>query len=279
MSESGSSASVILIRPHRGLLSLELRSLVEYAELLYFLIWRDIKIRYKQTLVGIGWVVIQPLLMTVIFTVVFGRFANVPSDGVPYPVFAFAALVPWTFFSTSVTRSVGSVVSHAHLIPKVYFPRLLLPISAVLAGLIDFAVGFLILVVLLLWYGIVPGWELVFTPLLALLALATALAIGLWLAPLNARYRDIGHTLPFLLQFWMFVSPVAYPVSLVPAEWRWAYGLNPMVGVIEGFRWALFDSTTPDLFLLLLSVAVVMLLLAGGAMYFRQAERHFADIV
>lgn len=276
---TSSVANVIRIRPRRGLFELELRSLLSYAELLYFLIWRDIKVRYKQTLVGVGWIVVQPLLMTLIFTVVFSRFASVPSDGIPYPLFAFAALVPWTFFSMSVTRSVGSVVSHAHLIPKVYFPRLLLPLSAVLAGLLDFTVGFALLLVLMLSYGFVPGWQLLLIPALACLALLTALAVGLWLAPLNARYRDIGHTLPFLLQFWMFASPVAYPVSIVPADWRWLYGLNPMAGVIEGFRWALFGQTNPDAEVIATSAGMVLVLLVAGVVYFRHAERGFADVV
>ena len=274
-----SAVPVIRIRAGRGLLDLELNSLVAYAELLYFLIWRDIKVRYKQTIVGVGWIVVQPLLMTLIFTAVFSRFARVPSDGIPYPLFAFAALVPWTFFSMSLTRTVGSVVGHAHLIPKVYFPRLLLPLSAALAGLLDFAVGFAILLLLLLWYGFVPGWGLLLVPLLVLFALLTTLAVGMWLAPLNARYRDIGHTLPFLLQFWMFASPVAYPASLVPSEWRWLYGLNPMAGVIEGFRAALFSRTGPDATVIAASVGMVLVLLIAGVVYFRHAERRFADIV
>ena len=273
------SSETTVIGARRSVFHFDLRSLIEFRDLLYFLIWRDIKIRYKQTAIGAAWVILQPLLATCIFAAVFGLIADVPSHGAPYPVFVFAALVPWTFFANSITRSVGSVVAHAHLIPKVYFPRLLLPIAAVIAGLVDFAIGFIFLLGMVLWFGSVPGPSLVAMPVFVLLAMLTALAGGLWLAPLNARFRDIGHALPFLVQMGMFASPVAYPASVIPERWQWLYGLNPMAGVIEGFRWTLLGDTSPNLELVTISASVVLVLLVTGIIWFGHAERELADVI
>lgn len=276
---STAATDVTLIGPRPSLFHLDLRAFIEFSDLLYFLVWRDIKIRYKQTLIGAGWVVLQPLIATIIFTAVFGVVAKVPTQGVPYALFAFTGLVPWTFFANSITRSIGSVVAHAHLIPKVYFPRMLLPIAAVAAGLIDFAIGFAVLMALVWWFGVVPGWSILAAPFFIMLAMLTALAGGLWLAPLNARYRDIGHALPFLVQIAMFASPVAYPATLIPERWQWLYGLNPMAGVIEGFRWAVLGDASPNLELLAISATVVVVLLITGAMWFRHTERALADVI
>lgn len=273
------ASAVTLIGSRPSLFNLDLRALVEFGDLLYFLVWRDLKVRYKQTIVGAGWVVLQPLIATLIFTAVFGVIAKVPTQGVPYALFAFTGLVPWMFFANSITRSIGSVVAHAHLIPKVYFPRMLLPIAAVAAGVIDFSIGFAVLIGLSVWFGLVPGWTIVLAPLFAFLAMLTALAGGLWLAPLNARYRDIGHALPFLVQIAMFASPVAYPAALIPERWQWVYGLNPMVGVIEGFRWAVLGTALPNMTVVMLSGVVVLVLLVTGAMWFRHTERALADVI
>lgn len=273
------AADTTLITPSPHLFRLDLRALYEFRDLLYFLVWRDIKIRYKQTLIGAGWVILQPLLATAIFTAVFGLVADVPSEGLPYPIFVFAGLVPWMFFANSTTRSVGSVVAHAHLIPKVYFPRMLLPIAAVLAGLVDVAIGTLFLMGMAAWAGVPAGWTIAAAPLALALAMLTALAAGLWLAPLNARYRDIGHALPFLVQVGMFASPVAYPASVVPERWQWLYGLNPMAGVIEAFRWAVLGRGGVQLDLLATSAGVVLILLVTGAVWFRRAERALADVI
>jgi lipopolysaccharide transport system permease protein len=273
------AADTMVIAPSRHLFHLEWRALYEFRDLLYFLVWRDIKIRYKQTLIGAGWVILQPLLATAIFTAVFGLVADVPSGDLPYPVFVFAGLVPWMFFANSTTRAVGSVVAHAHLIPKVYFPRMLLPIAAVLAGLVDVAIGTLVLMGMAVWAGVPPGGTVAAAPLALVLALLAALAAGLWLAPLNARYRDIGHALPFLVQVGMFASPVAYPASMVPETWQWLYGLNPMAGGIEAFRWAMLGQGAVQLDLLATSTAVVLILLVTGAVWFRHAERALADVI
>lgn len=269
----------VVIKPRRGLFDLDLRSVWQYRELLYFLVWRDVKVRYKQTVVGGAWVIIQPLLTMLIFTVVFGRFAKIPSDGLPYPIFAYSALLPWFYFSQAASRSSGGLVGHAGLVSKVYFPRLLIPLAAVVTPTVDFALSFLVLVGMMVWYGIAPTWGVVFLPLFMLLALITALAVGLWLSPLHARYRDIGFIVPFLIQFWMFASPVIYPVSLVPEKWRLLYSLNPMVGVIEGFRWALLSKQSVDFGVMVVSGLVVLGLLLVGIVYFRYMERTFADVI
>jgi lipopolysaccharide transport system permease protein len=273
------TAPYITVKPTRGWVSLKLDELWEYRELLYFLIWRDVKVRYKQTVIGGAWAILQPFLTMVIFTLVFRNFANVPSDGVPYPVFAYTALLPWNFFASALSRSSGSIVGQAHLISKVYFPRLIAPLSATIAGLVDFAVAFSLLIGMMIWFGVMPTWTVLALPLFLLLAFASALAVGLSFSALNVRYRDIGYVTPFLVQLWMFASPVAYPVSLVPEKWRLLYGLNPMAGVIEGFRWALLGRTRPDFGIIAISSAIVITLLFGGIIYFRRMERSFVDVV
>ena len=269
----------VLIRPRRDLFHLDLQSIWIYRELLYFLIWRDLKVRYRQTAIGAGWVLLQPLLTTLIFTVIFGQFAKVPSDGVPYPAFSLAALIPWTLFANSLSRASESVTGSASLVTKVYFPRLILPLSGVLSPLADFAITLFILFALMIWYGIAPTIGVLVLPVFVLLSVLTALAVGVWLAALNVKYRDVRHTIPFLTQCWMFASPVAYPVSIIPAKWRLLYGLNPMAGVIEGFRWALLGKQSPDFRLISVSTVVLLGLLAGGIIYFRQMEAKFADEV
>jgi lipopolysaccharide transport system permease protein len=267
------------IQPRKGLFHLDLEVLWQYRELLYFLIWRDIKVRYKQTVIGASWAIAQPLMTMVIFTVIFSRFAKIPSDGLPYPIFTFTALLPWNYFSQAVAKSGGSLVGNANLISKVYFPRLIVPISAAAAPLADFVVAFVILLGMMAWFGIEPNWGVLVFPFFLLLALVTAVAIGLWLSALNVKYRDVGHTIPFLIQCWMYASPVAYPISLVPEKWRLLYSLNPMVGVIEGFRWAFLGTGSLDFEVLVASAIAVMALLLGGIVYFKHMERTFADVV
>jgi lipopolysaccharide transport system permease protein len=258
---------------------LDLRELWLYRELLWFLAVRDVKVRYKQTVLGAAWAVIQPLFTMIVFSIFFGRLAGISSDGVPYPLFALCALLPWQLFSYALTQSSNSLVAEQRLITKVYFPRLIVPLSSVLAGLVDFGIAFVLLLGMMAWYGMAPGWAALTVPLFLLFAVATALAVGLWLAALNVQYRDFRYTIPFLAQLWMFVSPVAYPSSLVPEPWRPLYGLNPMAGVIEGFRWALLGRADPSWGLLGVSAAVVALLLVGGLFYFRRMEKTFADVV
>lgn len=267
------------IRPSRGWVSLRLKDIWEYRELLYFLVWRDIKVRYKQTVLGVAWAILQPFMTMVVFSIFFGRLAKVPSDGMPYPVFAFCALLPWQLFANALTASGNSLVANQQLITKVYFPRLIIPISAVLAGLVDFGISFLVLIGMMFYYGIVPTAAVLALPLLILLAIATALAVGLWLSALNVQYRDVRYTIPFLTQFWLFATPIAYPSSLVPEALRTLYGLNPMVGVVEGFRWALLGKTDGIGPLVIVCALVVVILLFGGLVYFRRMERTFADIV
>lgn len=270
---------VLILQPSRGFLKLKLGDLWEYRELLYFLVWRDVKVRYKQTALGAAWAILQPVMTMLVFSVFFGRLAKMPSDGIPYPVFAFTALLPWQLFAYALNESSNSLVSNQNLITKVYFPRLVIPISAVLAGLVDFAIAFGVLLVLMRYYGIVPTAAIALLPLFVLLAVVTALAVGLWLSALNVKYRDVRYTIPFLTQFWLFATPVAYPSSLIPAQWRALYGLNPMAGVVEGFRWALLGKTQGPGPLLAVSVAVVVFLLVGGLLYFRRTESTFADVV
>lgn len=269
----------LTIRPSRGWVSLRLRDLWEYRELLYFLVWRDIKVCYKQTALGIAWAILQPFMTMVVFSIFFGRLAKVPSDGMPYPVFTFCALLPWQLFANALTSSANSLVANQQLITKVYFPRLIIPISAVVAGLLDFGISFLVLLGMMFYYGIVPTTAVLTLPFLILFAIATALAVGLWLSALNVQYRDVRYTIPFLTQFWLFVTPIAYPSSLVPESWRTLYSLNPMVGVVEGFRWALLGKTGEIGPLVIVSALVVAILLFGGLVYFRRMERTFADIV
>jgi lipopolysaccharide transport system permease protein len=274
-----SREATVVIEPHKRLLHLDLKAIWEYRELLYFLVWRDLKVRYRQTAIGIGWVVLQPLLTMAIFTAIFGRFAQIPSDGLPYPIFAYSALLPWNLFASSLTRGGESVVGNAQLISKIYFPRLLLPLSGILSPIVDFAISFVILVVMMIWFGTLPTWGVLALPLFLLLAVLTALAVGLWLSALNVRYRDVGHTIPFVIQLWMFASPIVYPVSLVPEKWRLLYSLNPMAGVIEGFRWALLGKESPDFVVITISALMVLALLLPGIVYFKYTERTFADVV
>jgi lipopolysaccharide transport system permease protein len=248
-------------------------------ELFYFLAWRDLKTRYAQTAIGAGWALMQPLLSTFIFTLVFSYLAKVPSDGLPYPLFAFAAILPWSLFARSLERSTLSVVTEGGLIKKVYFPRLIIPIAATFINLVDFAVGVLILIGMMLWYQIVPSWTLIFLPLFVGMAMATALSVSLWLSAINVKYRDVASVVPLMTQLWMFASPVLYPASLVPEAFRFYYGLNPMAGVIEGFRWALLGKAAPEWGMVALSLGVVALLLVGGVMFFRRVERTFADLI
>ncbi|HEX8491218.1 MAG TPA: ABC transporter permease [Pyrinomonadaceae bacterium] len=270
----------VLIEPSRGWAQLKLRELWEYRELLYFLAWRDIKIRYKQTALGLLWAVLQPFLTMLIFALFFGKLAGMPSDNVPYPLFAFAALVPWTFFANGLTQSSNSLVGSANLIKKVYFPRLVVPISVVLGGLPDFALSFLVLLGMMAYYGIYPQWSvLLWLPLLLLLALVTALGVGLWLSALNVKYRDVRYIVGFLTQIWMFATPVVYPASLLSERWQLIYSINPMVGVIEGFRWALLGTDTAPGMPIIVSAITALLILVTGTFYFRRMEKTFADIV
>ena len=269
----------VVIEPRKSLLDLDLGAVWEYRELLYFLVWRDVKVRYKQTVIGAGWVILQPLLTMVIFTVIFGYMAKIPSDGLPYPIFAYTALLPWTYFSQALSRGSGGLVGSANLISKIYFPRLLIPLSSVVTPLVDIVLSFVLLLCLMAWYGMTPTWGVLALPLFLLLALMTALAVSLFLSALNVRYRDVGYVIPFVTQFWMFASPVIYPVSLVPEQWRLLYSLNPMVGVIEGFRWALLGKASPDFGVMAVSAIVIVALLFGGLVYFRQMERTFADVI
>jgi lipopolysaccharide transport system permease protein len=270
---------VLILRPSTGFLRINLRAVWEYRELLYFLVWRDVKVRYKQTALGAAWAILQPVMTMLVFSVFFGRLAKMPSDGIPYPIFAYAALLPWQLFAYALSESGNSLISNQGLITKVYFPRLVIPISAVLAGLVDFGIAFVVLLGMMMYYGITPGPAVLLLPLLIVFALATALAVGLWLSALNVKYRDVRYTIPFLTQFWMFATPVAYPSSLVPEPWRALLGLNPMAGVVEGFRWALLGKANPPGPLLIVSVVAVVAMLVGGLLYFRKTESTFADIV
>ncbi len=272
-------APTVVIQPSKGLFHLDLRAVWQYRELAYFLVWRDVKVRYKQTVIGAGWVILQPLLTMAIFTVIFSYFAKIPSDGLPYPVFAYAALLPWNYFSQAMTRSGNSLVGNAQLITKVYFPRLIIPLASTVTPAVDLLVSFVPLLGLMIWYGVSPSRGVLALPLFFLLALITALSVGLWLSPINVKYRDVGYVIPFLIQFWMYASPVVYPVSLVPERWHLLYSLNPMAGVIEGFRWALLGKVTPDFRVMAVSAAVVLGLFLGGLAFFTRMERTFADVI
>lgn len=267
------------IEPSKGWVSLQLRELWEYRELLYFLIWRDVKVRYKQTVLGAAWAIIQPFCTMVVFSLFFGRLANIPSDGIPYPIFSYAALVPWTFFANGLTKASTSVVLSATLIRKVYFPRLAVPISSVLGGVVDFALAFTVLIAMLLYYGMVPTVNMLWVPLFLLLALVTALGVALWLSSLHVQFRDVQHAIPFLTQLWLFLTPIAYPSSLLSEPWRTLYGINPMAGVVEGFRWALVGTATAPGPMIIISTLVALGLLVSGGLYFRRMEKTFADVV
>ena len=274
-----SDVPVIVVKPSRGWIALKLNELWEYRELLYFLTWRDIKVRYKQTVLGAAWAIIQPFFTMVVFSLFFGKLAKVPSDGIPYPIFAYAALVPWTFFANGLSQSSNSLVGSANLIKKVYFPRLVVPISSVISGVFDFMLAFVVLLGMMLYYGIFPTVNIVWLPFLLLLTLTTSLGVGLWLSALNVQFRDVRYTVPFLTQFWLFATPIAYPSSLLSEPWRTLYGINPMVGVVEGFRWALLGTDTAPGPIILVSSLVAVALLVSGCFFFRKMEKTFADVV
>ena len=276
MTDHAAALSTRRLAPTSGWQLTQIAEVWAYRELLYFLIWRDIKVRYKQTVLGAAWAILQPVLAMVVFTIFFGRLAKLPSDGIPYPVFAMAALVPWTYFATALASGSQSVVASQHVLSKVYFPRLLVPIAAVLGPLVDFAIAFAVLLALMLWYGIVPGLPVLWLPALVVLAILTAATGSVWLSALNVQYRDVRYVVPFLIQIWMFATPVPYSASIVPERWRLLYALNPMVGVIEGFRWALVGGRSPGAITLVSAVAVLVLLAVGVA-YFRRLEGTFAD--
>jgi len=276
---SSATLPTLRIAPSKGWVPLKLRELWEYRELLYFLVWRDIKVRYKQTALGAAWAVIQPFCTMVVFSLFFGRLGKMPSDGIPYPIFAFAALVPWGFFANGLSQSSNSLVGSSHLITKVYFPRLIVPLGSVFSGIVDFLVAFAVLLAMMLYYGLMPSLNILWLPLFVLLALITSLGVGLWLSALNVEYRDVRYIVPFVTQFWLFVTPIAYPSSLLHEPWRTIYGLNPMVGVVEGFRWALLRTNTAPGPIIAVSASAAIVILISGAFYFRRMEKTFADIV
>lgn len=262
-----------------GWVAIDFGELWRYRELLVFQAIRDIRVRYKQTVLGVAWAVLQPVVTMVVFSLFFGKLAKLPSDGIPYPVFTFCALLPWQLFTYALTYSSNSLVDNANAVTKVYFPRLILPFSAVISGLIDFAIAFVVLAGIMFYYGVRPGWPVIVLPLFIILALAVAMSIGVWLSALNVKYRDIRYTIPFLSQFWLFATPVAYSSSLVPEKWQTVYGINPMVSVVDGFRWALLGRSAPSIPMLIVSVIATVVLLACGLFYFRRMEKSFADIV
>jgi lipopolysaccharide transport system permease protein len=270
---------VVIVQATRSWSSFDFRELWAHRELLYFLTWRDVKVRYKQTLIGITWVVIQPLITTLIFTIFFGMLAGVPSEGLPYPVFAFAGLLPWIFFSNAVTQSGNSLVGNGHLITKIYFPRVIIPSAAIGCGLLDFAISFVVLVGLMAYYRVTVTWSILAIPALALLLTLFALGVGMWLSALNVKYRDVRHLLPFVLQIWMFASPIIYPPAFVPERWRWVLNLNPMTGIIDGFRAAIFGGKPLNGWGLAMSVLITLVVLVSAAYGFRRMEKNFADVV
>ncbi len=270
---------IIRIEPSKGWVSLKLKELQEYRELLYFLVWRDIKVRYKQTVLGAAWAIIQPLFTMVIFSLFFGKLAKIPSDGIPYPIFCYAALVPWTFFANGLSMASNSLVTSANLIKKVYFPRLAIPLASVLSGVVDFVLAFIVMLGMMIYFGILPTVNVIWLPFLLLLAFVTSLGVSLWLSAMNVQFRDVRYTIPFLTQFWLFATPIAYPSSLLPEPWRTLYGINPMVGVVEGFRWALLGTETAPGPIIIVSSLAALFLLISGAYYFRRMEKTFADVV
>ncbi len=270
---------VLRIVPPTRWWALPVRELWEYRELLYFFVWREIKIRYKQTAIGAAWAILQPFLTMLVFSLFFGKLAHIPSEGLPYPIFSYSGLLPWMYFAGALQNSTTAIVDNQRLITKVYFPRLALPLSSVVSGLVDFSISFLMFLAMMAYYRMRPAWTMLWIPAFLGLALLTALGVGLWLSALNAIYRDVRYVLPFLVQFWMFASPVVYPASLMPAKWRWVYGLNPMTGVIEGFRWALAGRGDPPGRLILASSGIVLLVLLSGLAYFQKMETTVADVV
>ncbi|MCE7964114.1 ABC transporter permease [Nitrospirales bacterium NOB] len=269
----------VRIRPSRGLFHLDLQAIWQYRELLVFLIWRDTKVRYKQAVIGAGWAVFQPLISMLLFTAIFSYLAKLPSEGVPYPLFAYAGLLPWNFIAQATSRSGTSLVGESHLISKVYFPRLIIPLAAAATPAVDLLCALVLMVPLMLWFGVMPGWQIVLFPLFVLIALLATLAVSLWFSALHVKFRDVGHIIPFFVQFWMFASPVVYPVSLIPDRWRVWYSLNPVVGIVEGFRWTLLGQRPPDLATILPSIGIVVVLFVSGVVYFKRMERTFADVI
>ena len=268
-----------VITPSKSFIALNLKEIWNYRELLGILAWRDVSVRYKQSIVGIGWAIIQPVMTMIIFTIIFGKFAKLPSDGIPYPVFTYCALLPWNYFARSLGDSSDSLVGSSHLITKVYFPRLILPISKVFAGLIDLSIAFIILFGMMFWYRMVPTAGILFLPVFILIAMLAALGVGFWFTALNVLYRDVKFVVPFLIQFWMYASPVAYSTSIIPDQWKWIYGLNPMVGVIEGFRWALLGKTAPLISMFLIPSCILLVMLISGLYFFKNMEKTFADVI
>jgi len=275
--EPGSRLNHIVIRPSTGWVPLRLGELWAYRELIYFLVWRDIKVRYKQTLLGAGWGILQPFLMMLVFTVFFAHLTDIPSDGLPYPIFAYTALVPWTYFAYALNHSSNVLVENASLIRRVYFPRLILPVASVMAGLLDLAIAFVLIIGFMVYYGIAPSWEIVFLPFFVVLTIGAVLAVGILFSALNIEFRDIRYTLPFVVQIWLLATPVAYPSSLVSEPWRTLLGINPMAGVVDGFRWSLLGADPPSA-MIAVSVLTTVVVLVGGLAYFRRMERTFADV-
>lgn len=273
------SSQVVVIQPSEGWVPLDLKGLWQYRELLYFLCWRDIKVRYKQTVLGAAWAIIQPFFTMVVFSLFFGRLAKIPSDGLPYTVFCYAALVPWTFFANGLSQASDSLVSNSNLIKKVYFPRLVIPIATVLSGIVDFVLAFLVLLGMMFYYGLTPTIHILLLPAFLLLALVTALGVALWLSAMNVQFRDVRYVIPFVIQFWLFATPIAYPSSLLSEPWRTFYGINPMVGVVEGFRWALLGTHAGLSLMSLVSSITAVVILITGLFYFRRMEKSFADTV
>ncbi|MDA2918204.1 ABC transporter permease [Desulfobacterota bacterium AH_259_B03_O07] len=271
--------STTIIRPSTGWVSLRLDELWQHHELLYFLVWRDIKVRYKQTVLGAAWAIIQPFFTMLVFSLFFGKLAKIPSDNIPYPIFSYAALVPWTFFANGLNQSSNSLVDSANLIRKVYFPRLAIPISSVLSGFLDFVLAFIVLLGMMVYFKISPTWNIVWLPLLLLLAFITSIGVGLWFSTLNVEYRDVRYIIPFVTQFWLFATPIAYPSSLLSEPWRTLYGINPMVGVVEGFRWALLGTDTAPGYTIIISSLAALIILVAGVFYFRRMEKTFADVI
>lgn len=274
-----SNVSLTVIRPKKGWQTLNLKELINCRELLFFLAWRDIKVRYKQTVLGVAWAIIQPFFTMVIFSLFFGRLAKIPSEGIPYPIFSYAALVPWTFFANGLNQASNSLVGSANLIKKVYFPRLAIPIASVLAGVVDFILSFIVLIGMMAYFGFFPTYNVLWLPLFLVLALTTSLGVSLWFSALNVEFRDVRYTIPFLTQFWLFSTPIAYPSSLLSEPWKTIYGINPMVGVVDGFRWALLGTSTPPGLAMIVSSAAALILLISGAFYFRRMEKNFADVI
>lgn len=279
-SSDSNAMPYLRLEPSKGWVALKLHELWEYRELLYFLTWRDIKVRYKQTVLGAAWAILQPFMTMIVFTLFFGGLAQIPSDGVPYPIFSYAALVPWTFFATGLSMSSNSLVGSANLIKKVYFPRLTIPIATVLSGVVDFVLAFIVLLFMMLFFGIAPTSNIIFLPAFLLLAFVTSLGVGLWLSAMNVQFRDVRYTVPFITQFWLFITPIAYPSSLIENEvLRAIYGINPMAGVVEGFRWALLGVDSAPGPVIIVSSLTALFLFVSGLFYFRRMEKTFADVV